>query len=139
MELSFPRFGGRRVRYRHYLDELARKPQAVRQVAPELVAELGEPFGRLWSRLEPTLGAHEAARSLARLLRLVGEHGEERVREVVEQALEEKRFDELTVERLLTAASSVKGPPSSAHGSLIPSGLPAPAATAGFTDSLNHI
>ena len=41
------RFGGRRVDYRHYLTELARKPQAVRQVAPERVA----PFGRLWSRL----------------------------------------------------------------------------------------
>ncbi len=97
------RFGGRAVRYRHYLDELARKPQAVRQVAPELVAELGEPFGRLWSRLEPALGGHEAARSLARLLRAVGEHGEERVREVVEQALEEERFDELAVQRLLTS------------------------------------
>ena len=37
------RFGGRRIRYQHYLSELARKPQAVRQVVPELVAELGEP------------------------------------------------------------------------------------------------
>ena len=33
--------GGRHVQYRHYLSELAKKPQAVRQVAPELVAELG--------------------------------------------------------------------------------------------------
>ena len=33
--------GGAVVRYRHYLDELARKPQAVRQVAPELLTELG--------------------------------------------------------------------------------------------------
>ena len=39
------RFGGRRVSYRHYLGELSRKPQAVRQVAPELLAELGEPSG----------------------------------------------------------------------------------------------
>lgn len=40
-----PRVGfGRRVVYRHYLPELARKPQAVRQVAPELLAELGEPW-----------------------------------------------------------------------------------------------
>ena len=37
------RFGGRRIRYQHYLSELARKPQAVRHVAPELVAELREP------------------------------------------------------------------------------------------------
>jgi len=35
--------GGWRIRYRHYLLELARKPRAVRQVVPELVAELGEP------------------------------------------------------------------------------------------------
>ena len=35
--------GGRQVVYRDYLPERARKPKAVRQVAPELVAELGEP------------------------------------------------------------------------------------------------
>ena len=48
--MSHPRqrFGGRRVSYRHYLGELSRKPQALRQVAPELLAELGEPYGRLW-------------------------------------------------------------------------------------------
>jgi hypothetical protein len=39
------RFGGRRVLYRHYLPELARKPKAVRQLAPELAAKLGEPWG----------------------------------------------------------------------------------------------
>ena len=109
-------FGGRLVRSsrgrgdtpqdRHYLSELARKPQAVRQVAPELVAELGEPFGRLWTLLEPALGGHEAARTLARLLRTVHEHGEERVREVLERVLDEApgRFDELAVQRLLAEA-----------------------------------
>lgn len=35
--------GSRTVRYRHYLDELAAKPQAVRQLAPELMAELDAP------------------------------------------------------------------------------------------------
>src|SRR5690606_19569276 len=35
------RFGGRAICYRHYLPELARKPQAVRQVAHRLVPELG--------------------------------------------------------------------------------------------------
>ena len=46
-EVTHPkeRAGGRRIRYQHYLPELARKPQAVRQVALELVAELGEPYG----------------------------------------------------------------------------------------------
>ena len=38
--------------------ELARKPQAVRQVAPELVADLGEPLERLWQLLLPEQGAH---------------------------------------------------------------------------------
>ena len=84
-EVVHPRqpFGGRRVDYRHYLAELARKPQAVRQVAPELVAALGEPFGPLWARLEREQGAQEGARTLARLLRAVDEHGERRVREVL--------------------------------------------------------
>ena len=43
--------GGRAVQYRHYLDELAKKPQALRQVAPELMAELGAPYVRLWELL----------------------------------------------------------------------------------------
>ena len=98
------RFGGRRVDYRHYLAELARKPQALRQVAPELFAELGEPYGRLWTLLEGERGGHEAARALARLLRAVDEHGEERVRGVLEQVLTGGTFDELAVQRLLTAA-----------------------------------
>ncbi len=98
------RFGGRRVDYRHYISELARKPQAVRQVAPELVAALGEPYGRLWTLLEDEHGAQEGARILARLLRAVDMYGEERVREVLEQALAAGPFDELAVQRLLRAA-----------------------------------
>ena len=95
-------FGGRRVDYRHYLGELARKPQALRQVAPELVAALGEPFGRLWTLLEGERGGHEAGRALARLLRAVAEHGEERVREALEAYLEDGgRFDELAFRRSL--------------------------------------
>ena len=90
--------------YRHYFAELARKPQALRQVAPELFAELGEPYGRLWTLLEGERGGHEAARALARLLRAVDEHGEERVRGMLEQVLTGGTFDELAVQRLLTAA-----------------------------------
>jgi hypothetical protein len=47
VELAKQRRGTRAVRYRHYLPELAKKPQAVRQVAAELVAELGKPCGRI--------------------------------------------------------------------------------------------
>lgn len=45
--LAKQRPGTRNVQFRHYLPELAKKPQAVRQVAPELIAELGSPFDRL--------------------------------------------------------------------------------------------
>ena len=105
--MSHPRqrFGSRRVSYRHYLGELSRKPQAVRQVAPELLAELGEPYGRLWAQLEDERGGHEAGRSLARLLRVVAEHGEERVREALEACLGgDGRFDELALRRSLAGA-----------------------------------
>jgi len=79
--------GGKSVRYRHYLPELSRKPQAVRQVAPELVAELGEPYGRLWDLLEQTHGGLEAARTLARLLAAVTTHGEDAMATLLTQAL----------------------------------------------------
>ncbi len=71
------RFGVRQVRYRHYLPELARKPHAVRQVAPELIAELGAPWSGLWDLLTAAHGELEAARVLTRLLGAVCEHGKE--------------------------------------------------------------
>ena len=92
------------LRHKVLVEGLARKPQAVRQVAPELVAALGEPFGRLWTRLEREQGAQEGARTLARLLRSLDEHGERRVREVLEQTLASGTFDELAVQRLLASA-----------------------------------
>ena len=106
-QVSHPRqrFGGRRVSYRHYLGELSRKPQALRQVAPELLAELGEPYGRLWALLEDERGGHEAARALARLLRAPAEHGEARVRDALEACLAgDGRFDELAFRRSLAGA-----------------------------------
>ena len=45
-------FGRRRVVYRHYLPELARKPQAVRQIAPELLSELENP-GAVFGNCSP--------------------------------------------------------------------------------------
>jgi transposase len=84
-------FGQRRVLYRHYLPELARKPQAVRQVAPELLAELGEPWNRLWQLLAATHGQLEAARVLAKLLGVLEKHGEARVQPLLEAALVQQR------------------------------------------------
>jgi transposase len=92
-------FGGRSVRYRHYLPELATKPQAVRQVAPELLEELGEPFGRLWQLLVDTHGEREAARVLARILGAVVDHGETAVREALDSSLTSERVDLLGLRR----------------------------------------
>jgi hypothetical protein len=85
--------GGKKLRYRHYLTELARKPKAVRQVAPELVAELGEPWGTVWQLLGTVHGEREAAWVLARLLGAVSAHSEEQVGRALGAALNERRVD----------------------------------------------
>jgi len=82
------RFGGKRVRYQHYLPELARKPQAVRQVAPELVEELGEPYGELWRLLAQAYGAHDGARVLARVVGAITHHGKEEVSKALKETMQ---------------------------------------------------
>ena len=62
------RFGARSIDYRHYLPELARKPQAVRQVLPDLLRDLGAPFPLVWTRLHDAYGSREAARRFAKIL-----------------------------------------------------------------------
>jgi len=62
------RFGQRSIDYRHYLSELARKPQAVRQVLPELLRDLGAPFPAIWEYLHLAHGPREAARLFAKVL-----------------------------------------------------------------------
>jgi len=91
------RKGSQKIRYRHYLTELARKPQAVRQVAPELVRELGEPYGRLWGMLVERYGAKEASRVLARIIGALVDHGEEVVADALEAALLNGRCDLLSL------------------------------------------
>lgn len=98
-------FGGRSIKYRHYLPELAKKPQAVRQIAPELVEELGEPFGQLWRLLVEAHGEREGSRSLARVLAAIVDQGEEKVGKALEAALASKRTD------LLALASMATPPP----------------------------
>jgi len=96
---SYPRGrkGVRKVRYRHYLSELSRKPQAVRQVAPELVSELGEPYGSLWQMLTERYGEKEASSILSRILGAVLDHGEDPVSEALATALSEGRIDLLAL------------------------------------------
>jgi hypothetical protein len=81
------RFGQREVRYRHYIRELARKPQALRQVADELIAELGEPFASAWRLLVDEQGPKQAARAFAQVLKGLEHHGEKVVAEKLAAAL----------------------------------------------------
>ena len=62
------RFGQRSIDYRHYLTELARKPQAVRQVLPDLLRDLGAPFPAMWDQLHEAHGPRDAARLFAKVL-----------------------------------------------------------------------
>ena len=62
------RFGQRSIDYRHYLPELARKPQAVRQVLPDLLRDLGGPFPAVWDHLHAAHGPRDAARLFAKIL-----------------------------------------------------------------------
>jgi transposase len=81
------RFGGRSVDYRHYIRELAHKPQALRQVADELLAALGEPFAAAWRLLVDEHGPKQAARVFAQVLRAVEDRGELEVAREVRAAL----------------------------------------------------
>src|SRR5690349_16485587 len=87
--VSHPRqpFGGRSVDYRHYLRELARKPQALRQVADELIAALDEPFAAAWRLLVDRHGPKQAARVFAQVLRAIEDRGEREVAQDVAAAL----------------------------------------------------
>jgi len=102
-EMTHPRQarGQRQIFYRHYMRELARKPQAVRQVVPELVVELGPPYGRLWDLLERTHGPKKGARVLAGILGAIHEHGEEVVTPALEDALRQGRCDLLSLRRYM--------------------------------------
>ncbi|MEQ9542790.1 MAG: hypothetical protein RIU46_38890, partial [Deltaproteobacteria bacterium] len=62
------RFGERSVDYRHYIPELAKKPQAVRQVAADLTRDLGPPYDRVWRELVDAHGPKQAARIFAKVL-----------------------------------------------------------------------
>lgn len=82
------KFGERSIDYRHFIRTLSKKPQAVRQVADELVRDLGEPFGAAWRRLVDDHGPREAARVFAEVLRVLVEAGEREVCRRIRRALE---------------------------------------------------
>jgi transposase len=82
------RFGERAIDYRHYVRELARKPQAVRQVAAELVRDLGAPFAAAWRSLVDGHGPRQAARIFAKVLGHVESRGLADVARALQEALE---------------------------------------------------
>jgi transposase len=68
--------GGKQIRYLHYLPELAKKPKAVRQVAPELMAELGGCWPALWERLQAVHGPAQTGKVVAALLAVLVAEGD---------------------------------------------------------------
>jgi len=80
-------FGKRSIDYRHYLRELAHKPQALRQVADELIAALDEPFASTWRLLVDQHGPKQAARVFAQVLRAIEDRGQREVASDVAAAL----------------------------------------------------
>lgn len=81
------------IRYQHYLREFAQKPQAVRQVAPELMGELGEPFQQLWELLEESHGGKQAGRVMAKVIQAILDHSLEEVSQSVKDCLKSERVD----------------------------------------------
>jgi transposase len=82
--------GANVITYRHYLPELARKPQALRQVAPELMQELGEPYRALWGMRTKTHGERDATRVLAKIVAAVVEHGDNSVTAALTQGMRDE-------------------------------------------------
>jgi hypothetical protein len=80
-------FGERSVDYRHYLPELSRKPQALRQVMHELLPRLDERFARAWTHLVDLHGPKQAARVFAQVLKAVDADGETSVARRIELAI----------------------------------------------------
>ncbi len=87
------RKGEQSIQYRHYLVELSRKPQALRQVIVELLAELGEPYGMLWRQLVDEHGPKESARLFAEVLGELKDHTEQEMAQAIRQALKADRLD----------------------------------------------
>jgi transposase len=84
---SRKRFGEKSIDYRHYVRELAKKPQAVRQVAAELTRDLGPSFVAAWRALVDAHGPKQAARIFAKVLTHVETRGAADVARAIDGAL----------------------------------------------------
>jgi transposase len=100
-------FGRRSVDYRHYIRELAHKPQALRQVADELIAALDEPYAGAWRLLVDQHGPKQAARVFAQVLRAIEDRGEQEVALEITAALASGEPIQLAVRTRATASPEV--------------------------------
>jgi hypothetical protein len=118
------RFGQRSIDYRHYLAELARKPQAVRQVLPDLLRDLGDPFAAIWDQLHAAHGPREAARLFAKVLGQLDTYGAAVVVPALTRAL-------ATGTPLLLAVTPARSTPAGVALDAVPAPLRAIAVTSG--------
>jgi hypothetical protein len=95
--------GANVMTYRPYLPAWARKPQAFRQVAPDLLPELGEPYQTLGTRLAKTHGERAAARVVAKLGAAMVAYGEGDVTTALTQVRQSERTDLHAVRERLEA------------------------------------
>lgn len=82
-------FGGKSVDYSHHLLPLSRKPQALRQVVSELIAQFQDPWPDLWAALRARYAPDdlEAARRLAPWLERADREGLKRLAPRIREAL----------------------------------------------------
>lgn len=108
------RFGMKEIDYRHYVRELARKPQAIRQVSEALIRDLGAPFGAAWRRLIEDGGPKHASRVFAKVLQAFVDLGAEETRTRLALALEKREPLTLAFRppETIAAVASITLPPS---------------------------
>lgn len=104
-------FGGKSVDYRHLLLPLSRKPQALRQVVHELVAQFGEPWPAIWKALRACYAPDEleAARRLAPWLERADREGLARLAPRMREALADGTL--VTAPRRAKAADALANVP----------------------------
>ena len=66
-------------------------------MAPELIREMGEPYGKLWEMFTERYGEKVASRVLSRILGAAVDHGEDLVAGALQAALSRGRFDLLAL------------------------------------------
>jgi hypothetical protein len=113
------------VDYRHYVRELGRKPQALRQVADELIAALDEPFAAAWRMLVDQHGPKQAARLFAQVLRAIEARGEQTVAHEIAAALASGEPIQLAVRARASVVVSTAQVPSSLASVEVHAGLAA--------------